>query len=1046
MYRYIRSYKLRLWLLQKEKRRSDIPANSISVNWLILGSDVPLSRNNDGDNSPQPRATDRDAPYSPALSLAIKRFVQSDSEQLPKRRRQDSTYSSYNTSEVASTEITSTGPTIAAEEIFRGSGSYSTSEIPVDILGFKSTDFEYPTLKYSPGLLAPPSFLPHLMRDRWEDGERMTISANLDPFADSVLGLFETDTLMPLGLEKVPNVHPMDFLALYRAKCWSLSMLLILSLIDLKGSNKVQRFPTAAHNFLQIAEGTSVSYNPRTKTMNLRGPITVLKSAKDQLQAVMLEVSQECGLQYLQKKQKELQRKTNMDTLHDTSANQTCDGDRSANIFAISVKQDSIIITTWIEFLLPRLPAILDPAIGHDYAASLVRQGASEAEARPHVRIQSPRKLRSATRKNIKQALDEICESNLRDCIRVSFCEGYLRLLANATSLQSITDKSCSLVSDGEDDDDPEFHTKRYWQKPGMGASIGMRCTTVVSATSGGYVLVDGRKFLLTVEHFIGRSHKEKIAISPEDRDLFTLTSPSLSDVEEMRKRLDATYRDLLAKSELLSKEPGDREISLNDLHFTEMKDMSHAMDEIKKYQSELKQDFILGELAGRCRPNAKSSIGAEASSSSPESAISCRMDWAIFNVESHRIGENRHRFQPRSEGGLAEITGENSSNWTGDGDFCSDTCELEPNAFVHYVGQRSGRRQGQINAVPMLITSGGVTTHEWALISREQIPRPEGCKGDSGAWLLKDVDNKLVGQLWGWNDGQLLFSPIGKVFADIQNTYPASEVRLPREPLRREPSVMAISENAVHEPVLICAVKKRERARPYKLTTLIRSRPNTVQPTLPAKGSIGNEAVPNQGISSALKTEIKAIFFSSIGPRNLLLPSHHQLSSCSSLKSEISSPVRYSSASRIVDASSIERLSANKQPELERKPVTHVFHIEHGKVSKTDLGSNSIRRQRVRAASACPEYVSHTERQNRYILFYASTNGVAVHPTFASQSHLMKLICKSNTFPYSKKDAAAQSRRHDLKASRGYLGIGKLKDLSQSDFLSQSIIKIQAS
>ncbi|MCJ1424700.1 hypothetical protein MMC29_002588 [Sticta canariensis] len=972
---------------------------------------VPLFLKNYGDNSPWHPATDRYAPSSPARSMTIKRLIQTESEQLPKRRRQDSTYGSCNTSEVASTETTSTEPTLAVEEIPRGPGSSSTIEMPVDILGLsRATNFGY-----SHGLNGPPRFLPDFMRDGCEAWERMGIAANFDPFADSVLGLFESDTLMPLGLEKVPNVHPTDFLALYRTKSWSLSILLIPSLTGFKGSNRIQKLPTAAVKFLQIAEATSVSYNPRTKTMNLRGDITLLESAKDQLQAVMLEVSRECGLQYLQRKHKELQRKTNVDTLHDTSANQPYDGDRSANIFALRVKQDSMFITTWIDFLLPRLPTILDPAIGHDYGVSLVRQGASEAEARPHIRIQSPRKLRSATRKNIKQAIDEICESNMRDCILVFFCKGYLRLLANATSLQSV--ENCSLVSDEEEDDDPGFQTKRYWQTPGMGASIGMRCTNVVSATSGGYVLVDGRKFLLTVEHFIGKSYKENIAILPENWNLFTLTSPALCDVEEMRMRLDATFRDLNAKSELLSKEPGDGEISLNDLHLSGIEEILHDMDVIENYQSELsrpEQDFILGELAGRCRPTATLSIDAESSSSPPESAMSCRMDWAMFNVENRRIGENRHRFQAGSDSELAETTGDNSPNWAGDGDFCSDTCELEPNAKVHYVGSTSGRREGQINAVPMLLSIRGLRTTEWALISPEQISRSEGCEGDSGAWVLRDVDNKLVGLLWGWFDGQLLFSPIDKVFADIQNTFPARDVRLPREPIRREPSEMAISGNAVREPVLICAVKKRKRAKPYKLTTLIRSRPNTVQSILPAKGSIGNEATP----------------------------SHDQLSSYSSVELNISSPVEYSSASRIADASSREQLSANKQPESKCKQVIHVFHNQHRKVSKTDPGLGSImheRRRRVRAASARSECVSHMKCQSplRDILMPRSTSLLAVHP-FPSKSHPMKPMCRSNTFPYSKKDPTPQSRPHGFKSSNSYLRIGKSKDLSQSNFYSE--------
>lgn len=191
-----------------------------SVKWLILGSDVRTSLKNSGDNPLCPRTRERSAPSSPARSLAIKRLIPTDSEQLPKRRRQDSTYSSCDTSEVASTENIFTETTsLAVEEISRGSGSYSTIEMPVDTSGFSTvTNPEYPTFEHFHGLNGPSPFLPDLMRDRWEDCGHTGIPANPDPNADSVLGLFEIDTLMPLGLERVPNVHPTDFLALYRTK------------------------------------------------------------------------------------------------------------------------------------------------------------------------------------------------------------------------------------------------------------------------------------------------------------------------------------------------------------------------------------------------------------------------------------------------------------------------------------------------------------------------------------------------------------------------------------------------------------------------------------------------------------------------------------------------------------------------------------------------------------------------------------------------------------------------------------------------------------
>ena len=874
----------------------------------------------------------------------------------------------------------------------------------------------------------------------------MNIPTDLDPNADSVLGLREIDRLVLSGLEQVPNVHPADFLALYRTKSMCLELIHTCANM-IQGSYKVQNFLTAADEFLQTAEFTSVSYNPRTRTINLRGPVTLIKSAKEKLQAVMLEVSRESGHQYLQTKQNELRQKTNVNPLHgtwNTLANQTCDGDLSAKIFSLRVKQDSVTITTWNWCLLPKLPSILDPAIGKDYTASLVRQGASEVEARPCIRIQSPRKLRLATRKNIKLAIDETCDLNMRGRIPVSFCTGYLRLLANATSLQSTIEEN-SLSEDSEEeeeDDDPGFHTKRYWQYPGMGASIGMRCTRLVSATLGGYVLVDGRKLLLTVDHFIERSHKENFTISPQCRDLFTLTSPSLSDVDEMRERLDLTMRGLQAESDLLSKKSGDSEIFFNDVLPPELEGIAHEMDGIQEYQGELnrsEREFVLGELAGRCKPNAMLSIDPQSPSSSGW-ATSCRMDWALFSIESRRMGENRHC----AESEMAEAPNESSPNGTSDGIFCNDTCDLEPSASVHYVGQRSGPRKGQINAVQMLLKIGGVSTTEWALICPEQIPRSEGCEGDSGAWVLRDSDNKLVGLLWGWIDGQLLFSPINKVFADIKNTFPAREVSLPRDRINREPPVMAISRNAVSEPVLICGVKKRKPAKPYKVSTILRSKPKNLQPISRAKASCGSEAVTSQGTSFAFATQETTV--PSRGRKSLPSYSSDQATSGSSLELDTTSPGEYSSPSCIVDTSSIGKLSVEKQPQ----PMCHnepdIVNNHDSQLSTTDPKVDIMipqRSQLARAVSAGPECVSHTKYIYllRYILLPVSRFILAFGLTFPSESLSMKLKYKSSTFPLSQRHVAARPKGHDFRSFNSHLRFGKLKDLSQSNLLFPEVI-----
>ncbi|MCJ1267630.1 hypothetical protein MMC22_007516 [Lobaria immixta] len=995
------------------------------------------------------RATDRSGSCSPARSQAIKRLIQTDSEPLAKRRRQDSTYSSCDVSEIASTEAKSTefvcteSNSIAAEDIpcslrpFSPTASLPKPMPPDSLSVSTATNMEFPACEHPRGVDFQPLFLPELFLPEFIESSHqdhchpwdniMKIPTSLDPNADSVLGQHEIDRWTPLGLEQVPNVHPADFLALYRTK--SLSLEPVDTCTDMiQGSYKIQNFLTAAVKFLQTAAFTSVSYNPRARTINLRGPVTLIKSAKETLQAFMLEVSRESGLQYLQKKQKELQQKTNVNPLHgtwSTLANHTCDSNLSANVFALRVQQDNAAITTWVDFLLPKLPSILKPAVRQDYTASLVRQGASENDSRPHIRIQSPRRVRSATRKNIKLAIDEICELNTRACIPVSFCTGHLRLLANATSFQSAIEGNPLPIDseegdeEEEEDDDPQFLYKRYWQNPGMGASIGMHCTNSVSATLGGYVLVDGRRLLLTVYHFIEDSHKKKHTISSMDPDLYTLTSPSLRDVDEMREGLADVVYDVDAESDLLSNWPVDREIALNGELSPEMERIKHGLDLIETYKSEVhrpEREFLLGELVGHCGRNAMSSIDAEWPPSS-ESAVTCQMDWALFSIKNDRMGENRHRFQHESDFDPVEAASEPISNWTGDGDFCNDTSNLEPNASVHYVGQRSGLRRGRISAAPMILNRAGKPTKEWAMICPEPISSSD-CEGDSGAWVLSDNGNKLVGLLWGWNEGHLLFSPIHEVFADIKKTLPAREVCLPRDSIDRRPPVMAISGQAGPETVLICKSGKRKTPKRYKWSTLLRPKPRSLQSVSRAKASTGNEAITNLGTLFTFETQ--DITVPSIERKRLPSSSSEQASS--------------------------ETIAPRVESQAKRKEVADMVSNQDSKLSSTypKIDSSMEKRsQLARPASTGPECDSHTKCQSpwRYILLPVSSKLWAFGPTFSSESQSMKLKYKSSTFPFSQRDIAAQSKGHGFKSFYSHLSFGKLEDSSQSNLLFQEAI-----
>lgn len=728
----------------------------------------------------------------------------------------------------------------------------------------------------------------------------------------------------------------------------------------------------------------------------------------------MREVSHDFGLQYLHRI---LQGPTNVSPLQGASndlAKQGRDIDRSTKIFALDGKQDSATITTWIEFLLPELPAILDPSIGQDYSASLVRQGVSEIRARPRIRIQSPYIPGSASRKNIKQAINDICLSNMRACIPAFFCRGYLKLLASPGGISEESSEESSSIDDEEEGEhDPTFHYKKYWENPGMGASIGLRCSSRVSATLGGYLLVDENKLLLTVNHFIEHSHRETF---PSSMKSVTLTSPSLSDVNEIRSKLGFTSRTLLDECKRLTINLGGTEIPLTGEPPPETERIKRGLEVVEKSQSDLErpvEDFILGDLVGHCQlPDIELPIDAESSSSG--SANKCRMDWAMFSVETRRMGENRHRFQPWSGFEFDETISDVDT-----GNFCNDTCDIskvEPNTSAYYIGQRSGPRKGCINAVPMLLKDKGIITHEYTLICQEGIPISECCEGDSGAWILTETGNKFIGLLWGWNDGQLVFTPSKPLFADIKKVFRAVDVRLPHDPIKREPPQMAFSgEAVVPQTVLTCANNKGKNTKPYSLSTLVGRKPKSLRSKSRAKASIENEAVANQGTSPASETRDIA---APKGRKNLPPSSYDSSSSDPSLKLDIPYPVNDSSLTRIADTSSIGRSSAEKQPQLKCKMFKGFRHSQDRKVPMTDPDKDLVMHEQNQLPKAGPaglDDILHPNSQSP--LWYISLSVLANHLTFPSKSQAIKTKYKFGGFLFSQMDEAAQPKYHDLRS-----------------------------
>ena len=151
-------------------------------------------------------------------------------------------------------------------------------------------------------------------------------------------------------------------------------------------------------------------------------------------------------------------------------------------LFPLRVGEDSTWINFWRTFLLPKLPKMLTSLLGPDYSAALVRQGLSDTRSSVVIRIQSP-KNHPKTCQQIKNQIVRISvEASMDLKIKTKFSEGELSLIAGALQ-QDESDID-------EDEDEGEAysipHHRRWWKYVGMGASLGLRCSSQVSGTLGG--------------------------------------------------------------------------------------------------------------------------------------------------------------------------------------------------------------------------------------------------------------------------------------------------------------------------------------------------------------------------------------------------------------------------------------------------------------------------------------------------------------------------------------------------------------------------------
>lgn len=429
-------------------------------------------------------------------------------------------------------------------------------------------------------------------------------------------------------------------------------------------------------------------------------------------------------------------------------------------IFALDPEENADLLSLWHEQLLPQFPTMVrDAMIEGSYSVTLVRQKVSDCLC-PVIRFRSSGNQSDASRKLIRDRVQEVCVRYATPILQVQFTEGTLvRLVGGSTSVSVLDDPPI----------DQRFpHQRRPWGTPGMGASIGLSRCPHVSATLGGYISADDRIYMLTVDHFISECQCE---ITSHVR------SPSISDIYSVRFHLGKKLQELDRR--VVQSAPDEVPLDqVEELLFPT--DIDEEVEQYRRVERELDDNetgFALGMVRVRCgdgqlplRPSADPRL----------IGVHHRMDWSLSEITArHRKGKNIHRYGRTAEPRLEDLQNE-VIRAAGAGTPCTTIEGVMGGESVYYVGTTSGLREGFINPARVQFSDEFGISEEWAMVV-PNCERLRDCdfQGDSGAWLISN-DNTLLGLLWGWDNGNLLFTPIHDVFADIKQKMNSQQIRLP--------------------------------------------------------------------------------------------------------------------------------------------------------------------------------------------------------------------------------------------------------------------------
>ena len=597
--------------------------------------------------------------------------------------------------------------------------------------------------------------------------------------------LRDSGNIKPTGVidSYVPEVQPADFALMHALKLFTdIEHRLMLSPDDVP-------YPSIQH----------ISYNVKSSRITLRGKQNGMHGALDLLKRNLRFISEWQGLDLLPGSnghRRSTIRESLSNFTHSTTSrtSQQSDSENKERVFAFNAQDNPDDYDTWRDVLMPDLPGILSDSVGANYCACLVRMGSDELDAEPCIQVETSYLLGPQTQENIFNRIKALIELHQRRSIHLVFKIGSFVQLARlrATGYSSLG---------GEDKGRYQFSYNRPWPRPGMGTPVGMRCCYDVSGTLGGFLQIKDKLCILTCAHMVSDARERGGGIQDQNSKEELVSPPQdvLDDLDEwlqieIHEGRAMISKDMARLAEDKIRQGGDGDITPEDLSSGFTSDRGLALmdkDDVrwqarKQFRSRTdKRPKVIGRLLKMKEQPRESTTLRRADGRGPSIDGKVYMDWAVHEAKDEgNQGTNRHRYQSAADAWKAMEPGAIIS----EGDLCEETCDPSNDTGdpsidtdVHYVGRMSGHRKCQVNSAVMICSHKGYKFNSWFALQSGKSINDREVQGDSGSWLIRNSDNKVLGQLIGCSTEKLLFTPINDILDHIKEAFGTDQVCLPK-------------------------------------------------------------------------------------------------------------------------------------------------------------------------------------------------------------------------------------------------------------------------